>query len=148
MPQRYQRVGLAAAVGQFELPHRLRVSSRETQHDVPGELAQREGRVGQGEEPGGILVYRPRAPLHHHVVQVGGEVGQRQLAGAHVLAQLHDAVPGGPGSFWGILRIWFSCLGRWPRAGEPVRRSLSGHFRRIALTRRAATLPSRSRPPP
>ena len=129
MAQRHQRVGLAAAVGQLELPHRLRVPARETQHDVPRELAQRERRIGEREKPGGVLVYRPRASLHHHVVQVGGEVGQRQLAGAHVLAQFHDAVPGGPGELLRHLPISFvdarfgfrrsSCLELQCRKVEP-----------------------------
>ena len=54
MQQGDQGVGLAAAVGQFELADRLVVLARQAQDHVLGQLAQVVGRVGQGEELRGV----------------------------------------------------------------------------------------------
>ena len=51
-----QGVGLAAAVGELQLAHGLVVLARQAQHDVPGQLAQVVGGVGEGEELAGIFV--------------------------------------------------------------------------------------------
>jgi len=90
-------MGLAPAVGEFELANGLGIPAVETKRHIARELPQREGREGQGEEAARILVDRPRTLLHHDIVKVGGEIGERELARAHILAQLHDLVPGFPG---------------------------------------------------
>ena len=91
-----QRVGLAAAVGQFQLADGLVVLAREAVDHVLGQLAEVVGREGQREELGGGAV-DGRAPVHHHVVEVGGELREGQLARADVGAELDDLVPGLPG---------------------------------------------------
>ena len=90
-------MGLAPAVGKLQLADGLGVPAGEAKRHIARELAQGEGRKGQREETARILVDRSRAFLHHDVVEVGGEVGERKLARAHVFAQLHDLVPGSPG---------------------------------------------------
>ena len=97
MAQRHQRMGLAPAVGELELADGLGVPAGEAERHVARKLAQGEGRKGQREETARVLVDRSRAFLHDDVVKIGGEVGERELARAHVLAQLHDLVPGSPG---------------------------------------------------
>ena len=94
-----ERVGLAATIVDGELAIRLVALPRQADTDVLDQLAQIVGRVGEREELCRVLVHRPPAFLHDHVVQVGGEYGQRQLARPQVVAQLHDLVPGFPGRF-------------------------------------------------
>ncbi len=94
--ERDEGVGLAPAVGQLKLAHRFVVPAGEAQGDVARQVAQRDGGIGEGEERAWVLVDWPRL-AHDDVVEVGGEDGERELAGAHVLAQLDDLVPGGPG---------------------------------------------------
>ena len=90
-------MGLAAAVGQFQLPHRLVVLAGQPQHHVPRQFAQVVGRVGQGEKLARVFVQRALAALHQHFVEIGGELVERQFAGAQVVAQGDDVVPGFPG---------------------------------------------------
>ena len=79
-------MGLAPAVGELELADGLGIPAGEAERHVARELTQREGRKGQREETARVLVDRSRAILHDNVVEVGGEVGERELARAHVFA--------------------------------------------------------------
>ena len=69
-----QGMGLAAAVGQLELPYRLVALPRQPPGDVPRELPQRVGRVGEREELLRLLVDRAAALPERHLVQIGGEL--------------------------------------------------------------------------
>jgi hypothetical protein len=62
MPKGDQGVGLAAAIGEFELAHGLVVPARHAQHYVPQQLSQVVRREGKGEELPGVLIDR-RLPL-------------------------------------------------------------------------------------
>ncbi len=62
-----QRVRLAAAVGQLQLPHGLVVLAGEAVDDILGQFAEVVGREGQGEELGRLAVDLA-APVHDHVV--------------------------------------------------------------------------------
>lgn len=73
-----QGVGLAPAVSQLELPHRLVAPPGQAQDYLAAELAQVVGGIGQGEEFPRVTVYLAR-PAHHHLVEVGGEDGQREV---------------------------------------------------------------------
>ena len=92
--ERDQGVGLAAAVGQFELPHRLVALPREPAGDVLHQLPQRVGRIGEGEEPRRVFVDGALPARQRHLVQVGGELGQRQLPRPQFFLQPHDFMPG------------------------------------------------------
>ena len=74
-------MGFAAAVVDRELPVRLVAFAGQAQGHVFDQFPQIVGGIGESEELGGMLVYWPLALLHDHVVQVGGEYGQRQFAG-------------------------------------------------------------------
>ncbi len=97
--QRHQRMGLAPSVGELKLPDGLGIPAGETKRHIARKFTQREGREGEREETARILVDRSRALLHHDIVKVGGEVGERKLTRAHILAQFHNLVPGSPGQF-------------------------------------------------
>ena len=131
MVERHQSMGLASAIGQFELADGLGVLAGEAKRHVAREVPQRNGGKGKGEEPVRVLIDRPRAFLHRHVVQVGGEVGEREFARAHVLAQFRDFVPRCPGNLLGHI-----VLARRNQANASRRRARasksSGHFWRIA----------------
>ena len=94
VPERDQRVGLAASVVDRQLAVRLVAPPGQAQGHVLDQLAQIEGRAGEGKEVPRLLVHRPVPLLHHHVVQVGGKHRQRQLTALQIVAQLHDLVPG------------------------------------------------------
>ena len=94
--ERHQRMGLAPAIGKLKLADGLGVLAGEAERHIAREFPQRKGRIGQSEEPAGVFIDRTRAFLDRHVVEVGGEVGKRELARAHVFAQFHDVVPGCP----------------------------------------------------
>ena len=61
--------------------------------------------VGEGEELGGVLVDRATSGLGDDFVQVGGEFGQGELAGAKFVLEADDFVPGGGASLWGHLVV-------------------------------------------
>ena len=112
MPERDQRVRLAAAVVDGQLAVRLVAAPGQAKSHVLYQFAQIESRVGEGKERSRLLVYRPVPLLHHHVVQVGGKHRQRQLAALQIVAQLHDLMPGTHertvSSLWSVGResIW------------------------------------------
>ena len=89
-----QGVGLAAAVGQFELPYRLVALPREPSGDVLHQLAQGVGRIGEGEELLRLLVHRATALPEGHLVQVGGEFRERQRTGTQLFLEADDTGPG------------------------------------------------------
>ena len=108
-----QRVRLAAAVGQLQLPHGLVASPREPRRHITGEIPQRVRWIGQGEELVRLLVHRPLAPCERDLMQIGGELRQRQFARAQLVLQPDDLVPG---------------LGAWP--GHQAS-DLGNHVRRV-----------------
>ena len=87
-------VGLAAAVGQLELPHGLVAPPGEPRRHVLHQLAQRVGGIGEREELLRLLVDRPPALRQRHLVEVRGELGQGQLARPQLVLQPNDLVPG------------------------------------------------------
>jgi hypothetical protein len=90
---RDQRVRLAAAVGQRQLPHGLVALSRQPVSHVPRQRADAARWERQGEELLRVAIHRLRR-AHLHVVKIGGEHRQRQFARFYVFAQLDDLVPG------------------------------------------------------
>ena len=77
-----QGVRLAPAVGHLQLADRLVALSRQACGHIPGQVAKRKGRVGEGEELLGVFVEGPTTGPADHLVEVGGKLRQRQLAGA------------------------------------------------------------------
>ena len=86
-------MGLAAAVGQLELPHRLGAPPGEPFRHVLDQLAQGGGGKGQGEEARGVLVNGPPALAEGDLVQVGGELRQGELAAPQLLLEAEDPMP-------------------------------------------------------
>src|ERR1700686_3131757 len=93
MPQRDERVRLAAAVGQFELPNGLVVLARDTSHDVADKLSEVVRRKRQREKACRIFVDRLLSALHQHFVEIGGEHLEGQLPRPEFVAQGYDFVP-------------------------------------------------------
>ena len=89
-----QGMGLAAAVSQLELPHRLVALPRQPPGDVPRELPQRVGRVGEREELLRLLVDRAAALPESHLVEIGSELREGKLAGAELFLEADDPMPG------------------------------------------------------
>ena len=89
-----ESMGLAAAVGELELAHRLVALSCEPRRDVLDELPQRVGRIGEREELLRVLVYRAAALRERHFVQVGRELCEGELPRAQLLFQADDVMPG------------------------------------------------------
>ena len=111
--ERDQRMRLAAAVGQLQLPYRFVAPTREPRRHITDELSQRVRGIGQGEELVRLFVHRPLAPPERDLMQVGGELRQRQFARAQLVLQPDDFVPG---------------FGTWP--GHQVS-DLGNHVRRV-----------------
>ena len=88
-----QRVGLAAAVGQLQLPHRLVTAPGKPPGNVLHQLPQGMGRVGQREEFLGVFVDPAAALRQRHLVQVGRKLRQRQLAAAQLILEPHHFMP-------------------------------------------------------
>ena len=114
--KRDQGVGLAASVGHLELADGLGALTGQARGDVLRELAQRVRGIGEGEELGGVLVDRGRyhrighdadalqavllesaVGLGDDFVEVCGEFGQGELAGAELVLEADDLVPRGVG---------------------------------------------------
>ena len=91
--ERDQRVRLAAAVGQLQLPDGLVVLAGQAQYHVPDQAAQVVRRERQREEFVRLLVDRPLAPLHDDLVEVGGEHVQREFPRLQVISKLDHFVP-------------------------------------------------------
>ncbi len=70
-------MGLAAAVGHLQLADRLVAPSRQPSGHVTGQIAKREGGIGQGKELLRIFVQGTPTGPAHHFVEVGGELRQR-----------------------------------------------------------------------
>ena len=96
MEQRDERVRLAAAVGELELAHGLLVLARQAADDVAGQVEERRRRVRQRKELLRVFVDAPLAALQRHVVEIGRELVERELAGPEVVAQANDLMPRGP----------------------------------------------------
>ena len=77
MMQGDERVRLAATVGHLQLADRLVALSRQPRGHVPGQIAEREGGIRQGEELLGVFVQGAPSGPACHLVEVGGELGQR-----------------------------------------------------------------------
>ena len=94
MPQGDEGVRLAADVVDGELAVRFIGPGVEAQADVLDQFPQVVGRLSESEELGRVLVDGTPPFLHNHVIQVGGEYGQRKLAGFEVVPQFNYLVPG------------------------------------------------------
>ena len=70
-----ERVRLAAAVGELQLPHRLVAFPGKPHGDVLDQFPQRMGGIGEGEELRRVFVNRPLAAGQGDFVKVGGELG-------------------------------------------------------------------------
>ena len=92
-----QGVRLAPAIGHLQLPDRLVALSCEASGHIPGQVAKREGRIGEGEKLLGVFVEGPATGPADHLVEVGGELRQRQLTGAKLGLECYDLVPGDGG---------------------------------------------------
>ena len=87
-------VGLAASVGELELAYRLVALPRKPRCDILHELPQRVGRIGEREEFLRVLVHRAPALRQRYLMQIGRELREGELAGAELLFQADDMVPG------------------------------------------------------
>ena len=88
-------MGLAAAVGELELgapPCRSFPASRAA--DVLHQLPQRKGRKGEREELLRVLVHGAAALCERHLVEIGRELREGELAGAELVLEADDFVPG------------------------------------------------------
>ena len=92
--QRDQRVGLAAAVGEFQLPDRPVGLAGEAKCHVLDQLAERRRREGEVEELGRVLVDGTLSPRQRDLVKIGGELGQRELAAAEFVLEADEGGPG------------------------------------------------------
>ena len=91
--ERDQRVRLAAAVGQFELAHRLVAVPGQPPGDVLHQFAQRVRRIGERKELLGVFVDRTPALRLRDLVQVSSELRERQLPAAQFPLQPHHLMP-------------------------------------------------------
>ena len=100
-----ESVGLSAPVGHFKLADRLGALAGQARGDVLRQFAQRVRGIGEGEELGGVLVDRAPVGAGDDFVQVGGEFGQGELAGAEFALEADGLVPGGGGRH-GASAVW------------------------------------------
>ena len=98
MQQRDECVRLATTIGHLKLSDGLVVVARQPLDHILGQFAQVVGRVGQGEELGGFLIDLPRL-VHHHVVQIRREDGERKLTRLEIVSYLYDLMPRRPLKF-------------------------------------------------
>ena len=75
-----ERVGLATTVGHLELADRLGAPASEPGGDVPDEVPEGVGGVGEREELRRVLVDGAASGPGDDLVEVGGELGQGELA--------------------------------------------------------------------
>ena len=97
MEKRDEGVSLAAAVGEFQLADGFLVLACQALHYILSHLAQVVGGIGEREELRRVFVEGPPALLHSDFVEIGGEGSQREFAGAEIVTQRDDVMPGGPG---------------------------------------------------
>ena len=97
MKERNERVRLAASVRELELANGFLVLARQAADDVTRQVEERRRRVRQSKELLGVFIDTPPAALQGDVVQVRGELIERELARPEVVAQADDPVPGSPG---------------------------------------------------
>ena len=91
--ERDEGVGLAAAVGELELPHRLGALPGESFRHVLDQLSQGGCRKGQGKEPLRILIDGPLPLAEGDLVQISGELRQGQLAASQLVLEADDLMP-------------------------------------------------------
>ena len=104
--ERDEGVGLAAAVGQLQLPYRLGAPAGESFRHVLHKLAQGVGGIREREESRGVFIDRPCAPTEGDLVEVGRELGEGELAASQLVLEADDAVPrleSGCGHDWALL---------------------------------------------
>src|SRR3989304_4231556 len=87
---------LAPAVREPELTHGFLILAGEAADDVTGQVEERRRRVRESKELLRVLVDAPPAAFERDVVEVGGELVERELAGPEVIAQADNLVPRGP----------------------------------------------------
>ena len=92
--ERDEGMGLATAVGQLELPHRLGALPGESLRHVLDQLAQGGGCERQLEEPRGVLVDGPPSLPEGDLMQIGRELRKRELAAPQLVLEADDLVPG------------------------------------------------------
>ena len=88
-----ERVRLAAAVGELQLPHGLVAFAFEPNGNVLHQLAQGVGGIGEREELGGIFVDGAFAPGEGDFVEIRRELGEGELAGLELGLEADEAVP-------------------------------------------------------
>ena len=91
--ERNERMRLAAAVGEFQLPHGLVALTTEPNGDVLRQLAQRVGGIGEREELRRVFVDGALAAGEGDFVEVGGELGESELAGFELGLEGDEVVP-------------------------------------------------------
>ena len=85
MVKSYQRMGLAATIGEFKLAYRLVVSPCKTKQHILCHLSQVEGGIGEREELHRVAI-DGWATVHHHVIQVRREHRKGQFTTPQVVA--------------------------------------------------------------
>ena len=91
--ERNERMRLAAAVGEFQLPHGLVALATEPNGNVFRQLAERVGGIGEREELGRIFVDGALAAGEGDFVEVGGKLGKGELAGFELGLEGDEVVP-------------------------------------------------------
>ena len=122
--ERNEGMGLSAAIGQLELPHRLGALPVESLRHVLDELAQGRRCKGQGKEPLGVLIDGPPAFGEGDLVEIGSELRQGQLAASQLVLEAHDLMPrlrsgGGHVSLPPVPSVPTGCPGPLPAPRDP-----------------------------
>ena len=91
--ERDEGMGLAAAVGQLELPHRPSALPGEPLRHVLYQFAQGGGRERKLEEPRGVLVDGSPSLPEGNFVQVGRELRKGKLAAPQLVLEADDLMP-------------------------------------------------------
>ena len=88
-----QRVSLAAAIGYLQTQHRFSALTCQPVEHLAGHFLHAEGGIGAVEEHARISVDQ-RCVAGAHIVHVGGEFSQLQLALADIFSDFTNLVPG------------------------------------------------------
>ena len=91
--ERDEGVGLAAAVGQLQLPDRLGAPPGKSFRHVLDELAQGVGGKRERKESRRVFIDGPCALSEGDLVEIGGELREGELAASKLLLEADDAVP-------------------------------------------------------